>query len=485
MNLNEPNEDLFEESRMSFGEHLEELRKVLIKSLIGVAIACTIGFYIAENVVSILTEPLSDAANAFETAAAETKLMNDYGYVPPEYQPLLKEGFVPRARWVDPGQIVVSLKSVVPEFGNSIDLDTYGFRAEHFKKDKLPELCQRLSEQDGETEDVSNKLAAVWDGLNDEEHSALIKIANTPSLSADESSTSLRQVMNALNRLTLSRDLFLDDAFASDVQPVSPGLFSGLFSEPEKRPLADLKSTLDDPETDEADLPNVQRRLNRAIIASIFPEQINPIRLGIQPIQLWEKTEFRPQALSPTEGFFVWLKAGLFTGLTIAGPWIFYQIWAFVAAGLYPHERKYIHIFLPISIVLFVAGVLLAFYFVFQPVLGFLFSFNRSLGIAPQMRIGEWLSFALFLPLGFGIAFQLPLVMLFLNRIDLIKVETYLGHWRISVMVIFVLSMFLTPADPISLLLLAIPLTLLYFLGIGMCYWLPTPKNPFDDGATE
>ena len=208
-----------------------------------------------------------------------------------------------------------------------------------------------------------------------------------------------------------------------------------------------------------------------------------PPQVELSEIEIWEDSDFQPQALGVGEGFSVWLKAGLFTGLTIAGPWVFFQLWTFVATGLYPHEKKYAHVFLPISILLFVAGVLLAFFFVFQPVLGFLFSFNRQMGIAPQMRINDWLSFVMFLPLGFGIAFQLPLVMLFMNRIGIFSVEDYMSKWRVAVMIIFVLAMFLTPADPISMLLLAIPLTFLYFLGVGMCKWMPRSKNPFGEDA--
>ena len=163
---------------------------------------------------------------------------------------------------------------------------------------------------------------------------------------------------------------------------------------------------------------------------------------------------------------------------------MFYELGAFVAAGLYPHEKKYVHLFLPISLMLFAAGVLMAFFFVFSPVLDFLFTFNSSLNISPEIRIGEWLSFAMLLPLGFGVAFQLPLVMLFVNRIGLVDVETYLEKWRIAILVIFILSMFLTPADPISMLLLAVPLTGLYFLGIGMCVMMPRPENPFGADAT-
>ena len=76
---------------------------------------------------------------------------------------------------------------------------------------------------------------------------------------------------------------------------------------------------------------------------------------------------------------------------------------------------------------------------------------------------------------------QLPLVMLFLNRINVFTIEVYLSKWRIAVMVIFGLSMLLTPADPISMIMLAIPLTILYFFGIGLCHWLPGRRNPFGE----
>ena len=89
------------------------------------------------------------------------------------------------------------------------------------------------------------------------------------------------------------------------------------------------------------------------------------------------------------------------------------------------------------------------------------------------------LLFVLLLPLGFGISFQLPLVMLFLERIGVFSIEDYLSRWRIAVMVIAVLSMLLTPADPGSMLLMGIPLTALYFGGIALCRFLPRRKTPF------
>ncbi|HWB01171.1 MAG TPA: twin-arginine translocase subunit TatC, partial [Pirellulales bacterium] len=160
-------------------------------------------------------------------------------------------------------------------------------------------------------------------------------------------------------------------------------------------------------------------------------------------------------------------------GAVLSSPWVFYQIWTFVAAGLYPHEKRYVHVFLPFSLGLFLLGAATAYLFVFQPVLDFLFGFNRWLNIDPDPRISEWLSFVLMLPLGFGISFQLPLVMLFLERIGVFDVRGYLEKWRISVLVIFILSAVLTPADPYSLLLMAIPLCFLYFGGIALCRLMP------------
>ena len=117
----------------------------------------------------------------------------------------------------------------------------------------------------------------------------------------------------------------------------------------------------------------------------------------------------------------------------------------------------------------------------FKPVLKFLFYFNDMLNIDPNPRITEWLSFVLILPLGFGIAFQLPLVMLFLERIGVFTIQAYLSRWRIAILVIFVLAMFLTPADPQSMLLMAVPLTALYFGGVLLCYLMPRRRSPYED----
>jgi sec-independent protein translocase protein TatC len=176
------------------------------------------------------------------------------------------------------------------------------------------------------------------------------------------------------------------------------------------------------------------------------------------------------------EGFISYIKASFITGLIFAAPFAFYFLWTFVAAGLYPHEKRYVHMFLPISIGLFLCGALMAFIFVFPPVLNFFFGMSKSMNQDMRPIISDWLSFVLLLPLCFGISFQLPLVMLFLERIHIFTVQNYLSKWRIAVLVMAGLSMVLSPGgDPISMMMMLIPLIVLYFGGVMLCKWLPSP----------
>jgi len=196
---------------------------------------------------------------------------------------------------------------------------------------------------------------------------------------------------------------------------------------------------------------------------------------ALVPVLLWQPLSRDPRVsittLSAQEAFAIYVKAAILVGVVLASPWIFYQLWTFVAAGLYVHERKWVWTFLPISIALFLAGACIAFFFVFDFVLDYLLQFNAWLGLDPDPRISEWLGFVLIMPIGFGIGFQLPLVMLFLERIGVFDVAAYTSQWRTAVLVIVIVSAILTPADPYSLLFLAVPLCLLYFGGVALCRW--------------
>lgn len=169
----------------------------------------------------------------------------------------------------------------------------------------------------------------------------------------------------------------------------------------------------------------------------------------------------------------VWLKAGLVAGIVIGSPGIFWHLWQFLASGLYPHERRYVYWYLPLSLSLFLAGVCLAFFVVFELVLGFLMNYSTGLDVEFMPRLNDYMSFALFLPLGFGIAFQLPIVMLGLHRFGIVSVSTFVAQWRIAVLAIAFLSMMLSPPDIYSMMGLFSPLVVLYFFGIFLCKYMP------------
>jgi sec-independent protein translocase protein TatC len=180
----------------------------------------------------------------------------------------------------------------------------------------------------------------------------------------------------------------------------------------------------------------------------------------------------QPVTLNVQEAFVTYMKVSFIAGLIVASPWVFFQIWLFVAAGLYPHERKYIYTYLPMSIILFLGGVFFCFYEVLPTVLDFLLGYNTRIGLTAQIRISEWISFAVMLPLMFGISFQLPLAMLFLAKINVFTVEHYIAQWKLAVLAIAVISMVLTPTpDPMTMLLMMAPLMALYGLGILLCHW--------------
>jgi len=198
-----------------------------------------------------------------------------------------------------------------------------------------------------------------------------------------------------------------------------------------------------------------------------------------QSAERWD----HPVALNVQEAFMMYLKVAFIGGLIIAGPWIFYQLWQFVAAGLYPHERRYVHVYMPLSIALFMLGVVFCFYLALPLVLDFLLSYNRWLHVNPQIRLSEWVGFVIVLPLMFGLSFQLPLVMLFLERLGIFKADDYRTKRRLAIFAIAVLAMVLSPGgDPGTMMVMFIPLVVLYEFGIVLCGFWKT-KRPFEEPA--
>ena len=181
--------------------------------------------------------------------------------------------------------------------------------------------------------------------------------------------------------------------------------------------------------------------------------------------------------LGAMEAFMVYIKVSLLCGVIIACPWIFAQMWAFIGAGLYPHEKKLVHVYLPFSVLLFLTGILICQFLVMPQAVKAMLAFYKWINIDPDLRLNEWLGFAIVMPLIFGLSFQTPLVMLFLNRIGIFGWETYLAKWKYALFIMACLSAILSPTvDVISMLWLFVPTFGLYMLGVLLCYLMPPPN---------
>jgi sec-independent protein translocase protein TatC len=179
----------------------------------------------------------------------------------------------------------------------------------------------------------------------------------------------------------------------------------------------------------------------------------------------------RLQSLAPADGFTTYMEIAMISSVVIASWWIFYQFWMFISAGLYPHEKRFVRIAAPFSAGLFVIGALF-FIFVIAPVtLRFLVLFNKEiLGVSSNFTFQNYVSFIAAMMLVFGLAFQTPIAIYFLNRTGLVSMEA-LGKSRRFVMLgVVVIAAVATPgSDVFSLFALAIPIYLLFELGILLC----------------
>jgi sec-independent protein translocase protein TatC len=362
-------DDMFADSRMSFGEHIEDLRVHLIRAIAGFVVAFIVSFFFAPTVLRFISAPVESQLKEFWDryyVIQLEKLMNEMKagkQMPPIYTSLA----LPRQQ---------VRKFMMEEFPGLKQ-----FEKAEFNFDIMPAF-----------EDLLRSL-----GLE-----------------------------NAVDWSKVATESYID-------------------------------------------FPNA--RITNSVDIAVALERMSKM---IRPPML--------TTLSVQEAFIVYFKVAIMTGFVLGSPWIFYQIWMFVAAGLYPHEKKYVNTFLPFSLGLFLAGVIVCEWFVMTRAVAALLFFNEWLGFAPDLRLNEWLGFAIFMPLVFGICFQTPLVMLFVQRIGVLTVDSFRKFRRIAWFTLAVFAAVITPdPSPISMMFLWIPMSLLYELGIFLCVYLPgKPLLEFD-----
>ena len=172
--------------------------------------------------------------------------------------------------------------------------------------------------------------------------------------------------------------------------------------------------------------------------------------------------------------FLVPMKVALMLAFLIALPYVLYQIWAFVAPGLYAHEKRLAFPLLASSVLLFFIGMAFAYFLVFPTVFGFMSKIAPE-GVAWMTDIEKYLSFVMSTFIAFGVTFEVPIIVIVLVKMGIVQLET-LKEWRPYVIVgAFVIGAIFTPPDVISQLMLAIPLCLLYELGMQAARFVKKP----------
>ncbi len=183
--------------------------------------------------------------------------------------------------------------------------------------------------------------------------------------------------------------------------------------------------------------------------------------------------------------FFVALKVSFFAAILAALPFILYQLWLFVAPGLYNNEKKMIIPFVMGGSVMFFIGVLFAYYIVTPFGFQFLITFGSFL-YTPLINIEDYVGFFTKIMMGFGIAFELPVFAYFLALLGLVTDRTLIDFFKYAVVIIFIAAALLTPPDVLTQLLMAIPLVLLYGVSILIVRAVnPAPKEESDEEETE
>ena len=169
--------------------------------------------------------------------------------------------------------------------------------------------------------------------------------------------------------------------------------------------------------------------------------------------------------IAPQEAFTSKIAIAFFGGLFLSAPFILYQIWRFVLAALKTNEKRYVLIFAPLSLVFFVAGSIFGYITIVPIGMNFLLGFATDF-LTPTITISRYISFIGTLTLAFGIIFELPLISLFLTKIGVVTPRFLSRKRRYAVIFIFITAAMLTPPDAITQVLMAVPLLVLYEIGI-------------------
>ncbi len=232
-----------------------------------------------------------------------------------------------------------------------------------------------------------------------------------------------------------------------------------------------------EPDSFMAHLIELRDRLLRCVIAMVlvficlFPWARDLYSLLAEPLLASLPAGGQLIATEVTAPFFVPIKVTMMAAFVIALPYLLYQVWAFVAPGLYSHEKRLVVPLIVTSTLLFLCGMAFAYFLVFPVVFHFIISV-APVGVAVMTDIGKYLDFVLTLFLAFGFTFEVPVAVVILVRMGVVSIEKLKDIRAYVVVGAFVIGAIFTPPDVVSQIMLAVPLWILYEVGIIVAQWV-------------
>lgn len=209
------------------------------------------------------------------------------------------------------------------------------------------------------------------------------------------------------------------------------------------------------------------------IVDGTFPDE----QMHVVPLHSGFPMQPTLVALGGLDDIWTFMAASLLIGLILAAPIVLYQLWAFIAAGLYQQERRVVLRYFPFAMLLLATGVTFGFTVVVPWGLYFLVQMMDFFGVVPMFAVSQYFSLLLTLTAALGVVFQLPLAMLALQKVGITDGRAMRRQWRYVILGIFVLSAVVTPSpDPFTQLMMAVPMCALYVLGLVLC-WRSTKKT--------
>jgi len=183
------------------------------------------------------------------------------------------------------------------------------------------------------------------------------------------------------------------------------------------------------------------------------------------------------------EAFFIYMQLAFFASLFLTCPYCLYQIWKFISPGLLAREKKYVLPFVLVSSGLFISGVLFGYFIVLPPAFKFFVSFSSDF-LKPMFSLKEYLSLTLKFLLGFGVSFQLPVFLFFMTKIGIVNARMLSKQRRYAILIIFIVAAVLTPSpDALTQTLMALPLIVLYEIGIVVSKFAEKKAVPAAEAA--